>query len=133
MPRAKMVGNMIDIKIGPQDANPGHPAQFEEDEQTEHRIDGAIQTKSLGGDFLRRPVPMNRPPRKRSRPTDTKLEAPLLLKAIAPVVRISVKPFSQCFKKSGLFCTAASNVRGHVINKKAENANLSGQRIEIRQ
>jgi hypothetical protein len=40
------------------------------------------------------------------------LEAPLLLKATAPVVRISVKLFNQCFKKSGLFWMAASSVEG---------------------
>src|SRR5262249_29187544 len=88
MPSAKMVGNMIDIKkYVPRKQNADSQPNFKKIRRQSSVLMAPYSPRSLWAEnCFRSAVPMNRPPRKRRSPIDTRLEAPLLLTPITPVV-----------------------------------------------
>ena len=86
MPRAKIVGNMIDMKGGNSGTRrlPITKIQLEEDQISVARtfaVGYRVVSPSIrcAGYFFNKIAPVNRPTRKKTKPSDARFEAPLLL------------------------------------------------------
>ena len=83
--------------------------------------------------FFRIAAPVNRPTRKQTKPSDARLDAPLLLIASTPFVRVSNQPRSE--QPDVPHATQRGNRRdfgGHVVDEEAEDAGLRGDIEELR-